>query len=76
MLHYIKSWEVEEMEEQTVICPVCGEEILLDYRPEIGEIIYCPQCGASCEVLRNDPLTLRELEENNFLEEGNEEDYF
>lgn len=64
------------MEEQTAICPVCGEEILLDYRPEIGEIIYCPQCGASCEVLRNDPLTLRELEENNFLEEGNEEDYF
>lgn len=60
------------MEEVTAICPICGEEIILDTQPEIGEILYCPQCGVSCEVIRMEPLTLREIEEReDFSKEEN-----
>lgn len=56
------------MEELNPICPICGEEIPLEYPPEMGEIIYCPQCGGSSEVIRTEPLTLQELkEEQDFL---------
>jgi lysine biosynthesis protein LysW len=63
------------MFELNAICPVCGEEIFLDFEPEVGEIIYCPQCGSSCEVIRKDPLTLRELAGEAFEEYPEEEDF-
>ncbi|MDP8253631.1 MAG: lysine biosynthesis protein LysW [Candidatus Kaelpia aquatica] len=53
------------MEELTAICPACGEEIILDFRPEIGEIISCSQCNTSSEVARKNPLTLKAIENSN-----------
>jgi lysine biosynthesis protein LysW len=46
------------MEELAAICPACGEEILLDFAPEIGDMISCPQCNTSSEVVRKDPIAL------------------
>ncbi|MDP8216690.1 MAG: lysine biosynthesis protein LysW [Candidatus Kaelpia imicola] len=59
------------MEELTAVCPACGEEILLDFTPEIGETISCPQCNTSSEIIRKNPLTLVAIEDNNedFLKE-------
>ena len=51
------------MEEINAICPICGEEIILDYTPEVGEVIYCPQCGGSSEVIRTEPFTLQKIED-------------
>ncbi len=53
------------MEEFVAICPACGEEILLDFTPEIGETVSCAQCNTSAEVIREDPLTLVIIEDNN-----------
>lgn len=59
----------KEMQELNAICPICGEEIMLDYTPEIGEAIFCSQCGRSSEVIRVNPLTLQAIQENeNFSE--------
>jgi len=62
------------MEELIAICPACGEEILLDFTPEIGEAVSCPQCNISSEVVRKNPLTLVAIENDNedFLREDPE----
>ncbi len=49
------------MQEISAICPACKEEIIVDYTPETGEVISCPQCGVSSEVIRTDPLLLQEI---------------
>lgn len=64
------------MEEVSVICPACGEEIFLDYLPEVGEVVYCTQCGRASEVIRTEPLTLQEVENGeDFLPEEEENLY-
>ena len=53
------------MQELTAICPNCGEEIILDFAPTRGEVVYCPHCGVSSEVIHTDPLSLLAIEEDN-----------
>ncbi len=63
------------MEDINIICPLCKDEVILDTTPEIGEIVYCPHCQASLEVLKTVPITLKKitLEEGLFTEEEKEE---
>ena len=66
------------MEDLVAICPACGEEIMLDFPPETGENILCPQCNTTLEVVRKDPLSLIIIETDNedilFLDQDNQDD--
>lgn len=43
----------------TVKCPVCENDFELELEGiQVGDIIECPVCGATLEVLNLDPLVL------------------
>jgi alpha-aminoadipate carrier protein LysW len=43
----------------TVKCPVCDNDFELDLNGiQVGDIIECPVCGATLEVLSLDPIKL------------------
>jgi lysine biosynthesis protein LysW len=39
-------------------CPECDSRIYFERRPDTGEIIVCPECEASLEIIRNNPIRL------------------
>ncbi len=39
-------------------CPSCDSRIYFERRPDTGEIIVCPECEASLEIMRNNPIRL------------------
>ena len=39
-------------------CPSCDSRIYFERRPDTGEIIVCPECEASLEIIRNNPIRL------------------
>lgn len=43
----------------TVPCPECEYEISLDFAPQKGEKVTCPNCWAYLEVINVDPLELQ-----------------
>ena len=43
-------------------CPACETDLELDgYEIETGEEINCPECSAELKVLSADPITVREV---------------
>ena len=39
-------------------CPECDSRIYFERRPDAGEIIVCPECEASLEIIRTNPIRL------------------
>lgn len=39
-------------------CPECDSRIYFEKRPDAGEIIICPECEASLEIIRTNPIRL------------------
>lgn len=37
-------------------CPECGQEVRLRKAPHLGQIVICPACKSSLEVVDRDPL--------------------
>lgn len=37
-------------------CLECDSRIYFERRPEVGEIIVCPECETSLEVIRSSPI--------------------
>jgi lysine biosynthesis protein LysW len=54
-------------------CPMCGEEIDLGDGLEIGETIYCPECGGAVRVTRLNPPDVEEVEIFSEEEENSED---
>ncbi len=40
------------------MCPECEAQITLSTGTMVGELVYCPDCGAELEVLDLEPPTL------------------
>lgn len=41
-----------------VSCPECEAEIKSDKPAEVGERVFCPECGMELEVISTKPLIL------------------
>ena len=39
-------------------CPECDSRIYFDRRPDNGQIIVCPECESSLEVVNTNPIRL------------------
>lgn len=39
-------------------CPECDARIYFEKTPDMGQMISCPECGTSLEVIRTRPLEL------------------
>lgn len=50
-------------EEKTGRCGICGEDIMLDYYVDQGDLVDCEECGARHEVRSLSPVRLRVVEE-------------
>jgi len=48
-------------DENKIICPDCGAEILKEESMMIGDILECSECGTEVEVLSLEPLEYKEL---------------
>ena len=44
-------------------CPECDSRIYFERRPDTGQIIVCPECETSLEVIRANPVRLDWAEE-------------
>ncbi|HWP42546.1 MAG TPA: lysine biosynthesis protein LysW [Blastocatellia bacterium] len=54
------------------ICPECEAEVQVDEDADKGDIVECPDCGSSLEVVGLDPIeldvTMGEEEEEDWTE--------
>ncbi len=48
---------------QKIICPDCNEEINIDQRIEVGDILECQNCATEVEVLNTNPIKIEIIEE-------------
>lgn len=39
-------------------CPECDARIFFERTPDIGQLLACPECGTSLEVIRTSPVEL------------------
>ncbi len=52
-------YSIMESKKVTVKCPVCDNDFDLDLHGiQVGDVIECPVCGATLEVLSLDPIKL------------------
>lgn len=49
--------------DQKIMCPDCGTEIVSQNSPVVGDILECQECGTEVEVLSLDPLKYQTLVE-------------
>lgn len=55
---------------QKTTCPVCdGRVYVEDKALAVGEIVECPDCGATLEIVSLTPLKVEEIEPEEDLEE-------
>lgn len=61
----------------TVFCPTCDTRIRLEDRPQLYDIISCPECEEEYEVIGLSPLKLEWIPGGDFDEEewADEEDW-
>jgi len=58
------------MEKHMVLCPECETDLdIADDEVDEGEIVSCPECGSSFEVITTNPLEL-----NRVLDDEDEEE--
>jgi len=59
-----------------VSCPACGTVIKVEEDSYVGDIMYCPDCSIELEVVKIDPLKVREVKSlvKGFGEEFEEDD--
>lgn len=59
---------------QTIValCPACDTRIRFSKTPHLGQIVTCPECEETLEVVRRMPLTLDWAYDN---EEEDDEEY-
>jgi alpha-aminoadipate carrier protein LysW len=54
------------------ICPECEAEVQVDEDTDKGDVVQCPDCGSSLEVVGLDPIeldvTMEEEEEEDWTE--------
>ncbi len=43
-------------------CPLCGTEIVLSSRTDIGDLAFCPECSTEFEISSMDPITFKKAE--------------
>jgi len=56
-------------------CPKCDEEVDLDeYDVDKGDIVSCPECGASLEVTSVSPLEFETLDDDDEDDDEDEDD--
>lgn len=46
-----------------VRCPSCSELVKVEEDTYVGDIIYCPECSVELEVVKLEPLKVREVKE-------------
>lgn len=39
-------------------CPECDARIFFERAPDMGQLLACPECGTSLEVVRTSPIKL------------------
>lgn len=39
-------------------CPSCGENVVFDIKPQLGQVIICRYCGEELEVIDLTPILL------------------
>ncbi len=45
-------------QQATAVCPSCGADVELGRKPQIGDLVVCPECEAELEVISVNPLEL------------------
>jgi alpha-aminoadipate carrier protein LysW len=58
-------------------CPACDEDVEFGVNPldvEEGDIVSCPQCGATLSVIGVSPLEYELIDEDDDLDEDDDED--
>ncbi len=51
------------MNDTVVVCPSCGEDVVLVDGVELSEVIVCESCDRELEIVSLDPPGLEEWEE-------------
>lgn len=55
-------------------CPECDTQIRFHEQPHLGQLVTCPECGESLEVVRRAPLKLDWAFEMSFADEELDDD--
>jgi len=63
------------LEENSAICPDCGEKVPLKGKIMVGQLVICPKCEAELEVVETIPLELDFVYEDQEDEDEDEDDF-
>jgi alpha-aminoadipate carrier protein LysW len=59
----------------TGTCPECDADVHVDTDADKGDIMSCEECGTELEVVGLDPVELDIVEEDDFGDDEEEEDF-
>jgi alpha-aminoadipate carrier protein LysW len=58
-----------------VYCPECETDLDIEEdEVDEGEIVSCPECGTDFEIITVNPVELKSVEEEGYVEEEEEEE--
>lgn len=61
---------------KTLKCLECGEKIVIDEYVEVGDVIFCDECGVGLVVKSLKPLKVEIEEEiDDFLDEDEDDEF-
>lgn len=56
---------------QTSRCPVCHSDVIAEDELYEGDLVNCANCGTELEIIALHPVQLREMKEEEEVEEKN-----
>jgi alpha-aminoadipate carrier protein LysW len=66
-------WRYETL--PTGTCPECDADVHVDLDADKGETVECEECGSRLEIVGLDPVELDIVEEENYDEDEDEDEY-